>query len=116
MYKTWSAVHPTKNKLNFFTKVVPGISVINITTTANSGINEGSESTPLEVNATRFFIKAGVGTYWNITNELAFSFTASCQKTQSNSSVFSDNSFTFCSVDIGLVLRTAKVKRYKLLN
>lgn len=116
MYKTWSAVHPLKNKLNIFGKIVPGISVLKIATTTSSGINEGSESTALEVNATRFFIKIGAGGYWNITNTLAFTFSANYQRTQSNSSIFSDKSYTFISLDMGLALRLIKIKSYKLLN
>lgn len=116
MYKTWSAVNQVKNKLNLFGRVVPGISVLNIVTTTKSSVNEGSESTPLEVNATRFFIKVGAGGYWNITNALAFTFSANYQQTQSNSNIFSDKSYAFFSADMGVALRIAKVKRYKLLK
>jgi hypothetical protein len=116
IYRTWSPKNTFFNKYNFFCGITSGLSKIKMMTDPDSGINEGSQTIPLEVNSLRLFVNASAGVYYNFSNTFAIILSAGYQQAQAKSQVFTDKHYSVMSFRLGTSIRLTKDKRYKLLN
>ncbi len=115
-YRTWSSTKSFQNKLNFYGAVTSGVSNIEVLTTADSEVNSDDKTDLLEVSSTRLFIQAEAGAYYNISHSLALVASVGYRHTGSDSQVFTDKSYSFLSLRLGVVARLFNDKRYKFLN